>query len=128
MLAWPGCGGRPGPEHRRARLRKVEELRRESNGAAGEGVYACPMSMRIAEPTFATRNRLMNVVANGKRNSSANSSAASAVRLRNIVMVTPSLSESASLRIRQGTGCPPGCPVNVRGHTRPLTGHAAGAQ
>ena len=46
----------------------------------------------------------MNVVANGKRYSSANSSAASAVRLRNIVMVTPSLSESASLRIRPGQG------------------------
>jgi len=28
------------------------------------------MSMRTAEPTFATRKRLMNVVANGKRNSS----------------------------------------------------------
>ena len=46
----------------------------------------------------------MNVVANGKRYSSANSPAASTVRLRNIVMVTPSLSGSASLRIRQGQG------------------------
>src|SRR5829696_6552343 len=38
--------------------------------------------MRTAEPTFATRKTLMNVVANGKRYSSANSSAASAVRAR----------------------------------------------
>src|SRR5215203_4873573 len=34
----------------------------------------------------------------------------------------PSLSESASLRNPAGTGCPPGWPVNVRGHTQRLVG------